>query len=45
MTEYVCASCIGESALREYIEMNADESYCDFCDEAMAMFGLSLLMI
>lgn len=36
MTEYVCASCIvdGESALKKYIEMNADESYCDFCDES-----------
>ena len=34
MTEYVCASCIGESGLKEYIEMNADESYCDFCDES-----------
>ena len=34
MTEYVCASCIGEFALKEYIEMNADESYCDFCDES-----------
>ena len=34
MTEYVCASCIGESALKKYIEMNADETYCDYCEES-----------
>lgn len=34
MTKYVCASCIGEDALKEFIEGNANESYCDFCDES-----------
>ena len=34
MTEYICASCIGESALKEYIEMYAEESYCDYCEES-----------
>ena len=34
MTEYVCASCIDEDALKEFIEWNADETYCDFCGES-----------
>ena len=34
MTEYICSSCIGDIALKEYIEMHADESYCDFCEES-----------
>lgn len=34
MTEYVCASCIGEDALKKFIEWNADETHCDFCGES-----------
>ena len=34
MTEYVCASCIGEDALKEFIEGSASESFCSFCDES-----------
>lgn len=34
MTEYVCVSCIGEDALKEFIEWNADETYCDFCGKS-----------
>ena len=36
MTDYVCSSCIGENALKEYIETYADESYCNFCEESHA---------
>ena len=34
MTESVCASCIEEYALKEFIETNAVELYCSFCNES-----------